>query len=68
MIIKSIDLSNRTVWGINHKIRNSNPFNLFDLYKVVNYFSKKDGVQYHITTIVNQATGLNCWQLTDTYN
>ena len=65
MIVKTVDLSDKNVWGINQKLRNLGAFNLSELHDIVNYLQERDSRSYQIATKLNQSTGFSCWQIVE---
>lgn len=55
-------LATYSIWQINHKLRQNNPFNLTQMYTLLDCLSD-NGIDAQIQNVVNQSTGFWVWQL-----
>ena len=65
MNVKTVDLSDKNIWGINQKLRNLGVFNLSELHDIVDYLEKRDSRHYQLATKLNISTGFACWQIVE---
>ena len=62
LVVKGVDLTDYTLFQLNHLLRKTNPFTLNDVHIIVNWLDSK-GLNVQAYTMLNQVNGMWCWQI-----